>query len=104
MEGVHPFKEKGKWFKGNLHCHSTVSDGKLPPDEVVKIYKENGWNFLAFTEHEKYSNYGNKYDTEDFITIPGTESSNNDFAHYNYNHLFQELIDMILSQFAFNLF
>ena len=86
MENIHPFKKSGQWFKGNLHCHSTVSDGNLPPEEVVKIYKDNGWNFLAFTEHETYSDYADRFDTENFITIPGIEPSNNDFEHFNYNH------------------
>ena len=40
-----------KWFKGNLHTHTTVSDGSKSPDEVAAIYRAAGYDFLAFTDH-----------------------------------------------------
>lgn len=86
MENMLPFEGEGKWFKGNLHCHSTVSDGKISPDEVVEIYKKRGWNFLAFTEHDTYSHW-KKWDDENFITIPGVEASANNYSGFNYNHV-----------------
>ncbi|MDJ0612788.1 MAG: CehA/McbA family metallohydrolase [Rhizobiaceae bacterium] len=45
------FSAPGKFFKGNLHTHSNVSDGALPPEEVCKRYRENGYDFLALTDH-----------------------------------------------------
>ena len=30
------------FFKGNLHCHTTVSDGVLTPEEVVSLYRDMG--------------------------------------------------------------
>ena len=44
-----------KWFKGNLHTHTTVSDGKRSPEEVIALYRENGYDFLALTDHWKLS-------------------------------------------------
>ena len=43
---------EGNWYKGNLHTHSTNSDGRKTPEEIVQIYKDHGYQFLAFTEHE----------------------------------------------------
>ena len=36
-----------RWFRGNLHTHSTVSDGLKTPDEVIRIYRNEGYDFLA---------------------------------------------------------
>lgn len=72
MNNSNPFFVEGTWFKGNLHLHTTNSDGKLRPEVVAKLYKDNGWNFIAFTDHNFYTDT-NKFDTENFIVIPGVE-------------------------------
>jgi predicted metal-dependent phosphoesterase TrpH len=36
----------------DFHCHSTVSDGLLPPDEVVRRAAANGVDVLALTDHD----------------------------------------------------
>ena len=64
----------GSWYKGNLHCHTTNSDGKLTPEETVERYKSKGWSFLALTDHQYYSHLSQLGD-EDFLILPGTELS-----------------------------
>lgn len=51
-----------KWFKGNLHTHTTVSDGMMSPLETLTLYEENGYDFIALTDHWKWSDksYGSK--------------------------------------------
>lgn len=44
--------KSGSFYKANLHCHSTVSDGKLTPEELKKIYKEKGYSVIAYTDHD----------------------------------------------------
>ena len=66
------FCSQYSWFKGNLHCHSTYSDGKLAPHEVIELYRRNGWDFLAFAEHELYSNWEDLSDAS-FLVLPGVE-------------------------------
>ena len=61
-----------KWFKGNLHTHTTVSDGKKTPEEVIALYKKNGYDFLALTDHRIY-NYKNFAQDVDITIIPGME-------------------------------
>lgn len=46
-----PFKQPGSFWRGNIHTHSTRSDGVLEPEEVVRRYKAEGYDFLAMTDH-----------------------------------------------------
>ena len=41
------FSETGRWFMGNLHSHTTNSDGKLKPEEAVALYKKYGYHFCV---------------------------------------------------------
>nr|WP_314901199.1 3',5'-nucleoside bisphosphate phosphatase [uncultured Deefgea sp.] len=36
----------------DLHCHSNISDGMLPPDEVVRKAHARGCQLLALTDHD----------------------------------------------------
>jgi len=50
-----PFAAEGNWYKGNLHAHTTNSDGKLSPEETIKIYADAGYHFLALADHYRLS-------------------------------------------------
>ena len=43
------------FFKGNLHCHTTNSDGKLTPEKCKAFYREHDYDFLSITDHRKLS-------------------------------------------------
>ena len=43
-----------KQTKINFHIHSTGSDGKMSPEEVVKEAIANGLHFICFTDHYKF--------------------------------------------------
>jgi hypothetical protein len=45
------FTAPGQFWRGNLHTHSTRSDGVLPPEEVCRRYRAEGYDFLALTDH-----------------------------------------------------
>ncbi|MBL4813549.1 MAG: CehA/McbA family metallohydrolase [Rhodobacteraceae bacterium] len=45
------FTSPGRFYRGNLHTHSTRSDGVLPPEEVCRRYKAEGYDFVALTDH-----------------------------------------------------
>ena len=66
------------FFKGNMHCHSIYSDGKLTPEELKNLFKSNGYSFLAITDHENVYNHS-YLDDEDFVTITSTELSIKEF-------------------------
>ncbi len=44
-----------KLLKGNLHLHTTLSDGRKTPEEAMEIYHQAGYDFLAITDHRKVS-------------------------------------------------
>jgi len=51
MSWTSPFSLPGYWYKGNLHCHTTQSDGLATPEESVRWYQERGYDFIAITDH-----------------------------------------------------
>ena len=61
-----------KFFKANLHCHSTLSDGRLTPEQLKKYYKQKGYSVLAITDHE-HLNDNSYLDDKDFLTITSCE-------------------------------
>lgn len=65
------FVNSGKMLKGGLHCHTTRSDGRGTPEEVIRMHVEHGYDFLALTDHRFY-NYKNFTDLPITI-IPGME-------------------------------
>ena len=68
----HSVFSDGRWFKGNLHAHSTVSDGTKTPAERAQMYRAHGYSFLALTDHNVFASYP-ELCTPDFLMIPGTE-------------------------------
>lgn len=72
LDGEKPF------YKGNMHCHSTLSDGKMTPEELKAFYKARGYHFLAITDHDSI-NCHSYLDDEDFITITSAEYSIKEF-------------------------
>jgi hypothetical protein len=73
-----PFAQPGRFWRGNLHTHSTRSDGHLEPAETVAWYHDNGYDFVALTDHF-VSRFGHPLtDTREFrrsgfTTIIGAE-------------------------------
>ncbi len=61
-----------KYYKANLHTHSTISDGRMPPKEVKQAYKEKGYQILAFTDHNIAVNHS-QMNEPDFLTLTGFE-------------------------------
>lgn len=59
-------------WKGNLHAHSRRSDGNLPVEDVVRLYREAGYNFFGLSDHERYYG-GTEFDTSTFILYPAIE-------------------------------
>jgi predicted metal-dependent phosphoesterase TrpH len=41
----------GRFFRGNLHCHSKRSDGTVEPDEVAAAYRQAGYDFIVISDH-----------------------------------------------------
>lgn len=75
---VDAFSAPGKFYRGNLHTHSTRSDGKISPEEVCKRYRERGYDFICLSDHFlQHYDYPivdtTPYRTNSFTTIFGAE-------------------------------
>lgn len=66
------FPPEGIWLKGNIHSHSTVSDGKLSPQELTVRYKKRGYDFLSLTDHNVLVSHSALSD-EGIILLGGLE-------------------------------
>lgn len=64
--------ENGNFYKANLHCHTTISDGKLTPEEVKEHYKKNGYSIIAYTDHDVMVPHPELRD-ENFLPLNGYE-------------------------------
>lgn len=72
MKRIELISSKKNLYKGNMHAHSTLSDGTQTPEELKRIYKAKGYSFIAITDHEVL--YDNSYlDDDEFITITSAE-------------------------------
>ena len=69
--------EKGQFYKANLHCHSTFSDGKQTPEELKKLYMAHGYSIIAFTDHDVLIPHPELKD-ENFLPLNGLEYEIND--------------------------
>ncbi len=66
---------QGNWYKGNLHCHTTRSDGKKTPQEIVQMYKEQQYDFLALSDHDIFADDMQAFGSNDFLILPAMEAS-----------------------------
>jgi predicted metal-dependent phosphoesterase TrpH len=70
-------EKKLNWYKGNTHTHTVNSDGDSTPDEVVRWYREHGYNFLTLSDHNFLTDIAGLQSVfgaaEKFLLIPGEE-------------------------------
>jgi len=67
---IRTLRPGSRCYRGNLHTHTTVSDGRKPPDEAVRWYREQGYDFVALTDHWKPA--ANVHD-DGILVVPGVE-------------------------------
>lgn len=76
---VHPYRNlaQGQWLRGNLHTHTTNTDGENRPQAVIGKYARLGHDFLAISDHDILTagkDY-RKWDSKGMIMMPGNEIS-----------------------------
>ena len=64
--------QTGTFFKANLHCHSTISDGTWTPERIKEEYKKQGYSIVAYTDHNKMVNHADLCD-DSFLAMNGYE-------------------------------
>ena len=61
------------WLKGNLHSHSTNSDGRVSPQERVDGYVNQGYDYLCVSDHNNITFVETLTCPENFTLIQGAE-------------------------------
>lgn len=70
-----PYAEPGTpWLKGNLHTHTTESDGSRAPQEVIDDYAARGYDFLMLSDHDKLT-APELFKDHGMVMVPGNEVS-----------------------------
>jgi hypothetical protein len=75
---VNAFAAPGRFWRGNLHTHSTNSDGARSPADTVEAYRSAGYDFVAVTDHFRAA-HGfpvtdtTAFRTDGFTTLIGAE-------------------------------
>jgi hypothetical protein len=66
-----------RWYKGNTHTHTINQGGDSTPDEVVRWYREHGYQFLTITDHNlltRVDGLNAIYASDDqFLVVAGEE-------------------------------
>ncbi|PCJ57462.1 MAG: hypothetical protein COA79_15640 [Planctomycetota bacterium] len=64
--------DSGTWLRGNLHTHTTISDGAENPQTMIQSYADLGHDFLFISDHDSLADYSN-LDPCGLILIKGNE-------------------------------
>jgi uncharacterized protein (TIGR03437 family) len=48
-----PYAPRVGVYRGQMHCHTTNSDGAQDPATVVRAYRDAGYDFIAVTDHNR---------------------------------------------------
>ncbi len=74
---VNPFVLKDSdgymWLKGNLHTHTTNSDGRVAPQVRVDGYVNHGYDYLCLSDHHKITKIDTVTCPDTFTLIQGVE-------------------------------
>ncbi|HEY3340916.1 MAG TPA: CehA/McbA family metallohydrolase [Anaerolineae bacterium] len=72
---INPYLQTGQtfWLKGNLHTHTTMSDGELTPAQAIAAYERLGYDFLAISDHDTYIAPSDYQAGTKLILVPGVE-------------------------------
>ena len=69
-ERIYLLPKEGAFYKANMVCHTTVSDGKLTPEQVKEEYGKRGYQIVAYVDQGKYCPHG-ELTTKNFLALAG---------------------------------
>ncbi|WP_414043876.1 CehA/McbA family metallohydrolase [Macrococcus sp. EM39E] len=68
-----------RYYKGDLHAHTFLSDGSLSPEDLIQHAEAVGLDFFFITDHNIFQTYWPK---SDVLVLPGVEFTGNT-GHWN---------------------
>ena len=72
--------ENKRQYKVEMHSHSACSDGAYTPAELKAFYQENGFDAVAFTDHDIFVRH-NELTDDSFVALNGYELNVPTSAH-----------------------
>ena len=75
QHSYHGAERARTWLKGNLHTHSTRSDGARDPQVVIDDYAARGYDFLMFSDHDTHAGPAQfaGWNCKGLTLVPGNE-------------------------------
>jgi hypothetical protein len=82
------------WLRGNLHTHTTRSDGNLSPEATIAAYAALGYDFIMLSDHDLLNDVA-KLDPRGMVLISGNEITANGChcLHVNAKSLIEPMRD-----------
>jgi predicted metal-dependent phosphoesterase TrpH len=78
-------------MKGALHTHTTLSDGRMTPEEVCATYAELGFDFIAITDHDYLLRPDHRArlpeSTASLLVFPGAELTIHERGYIHVNRI-----------------
>ncbi len=63
-----------RWYKGNIHTHTDLSDGDAKPEVAVRWYRDHEYDFLVLSDHNHLTLYEHsESDSGSPLMVPGEE-------------------------------
>lgn len=78
MEERFRYDCSGNWYKGNIHMHTTHSDGQLTVAEAVEFYAGAGYDFICITDHRVPFAGAESVDEWPLLVLDGVELDGRD--------------------------
>ena len=69
-----PYAAPGAYRKAQLHCHTRRSDGRYEPADLARRYRDAGYAFVVFTDHNVVTRCDEASDAS-FLALPGVEET-----------------------------
>jgi hypothetical protein len=69
-----PYAVSGSYRKTQLHCHTRRSDGRFDPGDLARRYRDAGYAFVCFTDHEVVTR-SDELNDGSFLALPGVEET-----------------------------
>lgn len=78
-----------QWYRGDLHCHSDYSDGRVSLSDICNSAEHSAFDYLAVTDHSVITT---RLPHRSCLVLPATEITFDNEVHYNAYGL-NQLID-----------
>ena len=79
------------FLKCNFHCHTTCSDGRLSPKDVMAAYRALDYDVLAITDHRKVTRPAADEIPAGLMLIPGIQDRGSGNASSSHHRVLRDI-------------